>query len=294
MSWIQIEIKTSAQHCDFLEELLLELEASSVTFSDAADQPIYEPDLGTTPLWTGVVIQGLFTENSDMNYVANQLKLKASGLWKDLAMTRLEDKAWEREWMNDFHPMQFSARLWVCPSWCKPPDSDAINIILDPGCGFGTGTHPTTSMCLSWLGENELLNKQVIDYGCGSGILAIGAMLLGAESAIGVDIDSQAIQASFENSKRNHIDQQKFTAVYPQNIPEVKADILLANILSGPLIQLAPTFATLIKPEGNIVLSGILSVQTDDVINAYQPWFEGFDLEYKSEWVRITAKRNLM
>lgn len=291
MSWIQIELKTVADRCETLEDLLLECGACSVTLLDAADQPIYEPDLGTTPLWSGTLVQGLFTANVDIDAVIETLKSKAPGVWEAHRVDTVEDKAWEKEWMRDFHPMQFGEKLWVCPSWSEPPDVDAVNIMLDPGCGFGTGTHPTTAMCLQWLGRADVRGKQVVDYGCGSGILAIAAMLLGAESALGVDIDPQALEASIQNAERNQISHQVFSVVYPENVPEKKADIVLANILSGPLTELAPTLAALVKPEGDIVLSGILEAQAQSVVTAYSPWFLMEAPVLTEEWVRLSGKR---
>ena len=291
MTWIQIELKTTADQCEALEDLLLECGACSVTLLDAADQPIYEPDLGTTPLWSGTLVQGLFTADVDMQEVVGVLKSKAPGAWQACRVDTVKDKVWEKEWMNDFHPMQFGDNLWVCPSWCEPPDAEAVNVMLDPGCGFGTGTHPTTAMCLQWLGDHSIQNKVVIDYGCGSGILAISAMLLGAKSALCVDIDPQALEASTQNAERNEISRQHFSVAYPQNVPDCKADIVLANILSGPLTELAPTLAALVKSDGDIVLSGILLSQVDSIMEAYQPWFTMELPKVSDEWVRLTGKR---
>ena len=293
MSWIQIELITSANQCDMLEELLFRCGASSVTFQDAENQPVYEPAPGSTPLWTGTKVKGLFTEDININTVIATISSEAPQVQIKPLVKTIEDKQWEKECIRDFHAMQFGNRLWVCPGWCTPPDPDAINVMLDPGCGFGTGSHATTALCLQWLDAHCIAGKYVIDYGCGSGILGIAASLLGARFVLGVEIDPQALEASQKNAQRNHVATEKFGTVYPENIPTgAKADILLANILSGPLTELAPSLTSLIKPGGDIVLSGILNDQTEAVIAAYQPWFAMDPPVLKEGWVRLTGKKH--
>jgi ribosomal protein L11 methyltransferase len=190
--------------------------------------------------------------------------------------------------MKNFHPIQFGDRLWICPSWLEAPEPNAINIMLDPGLAFGTGTHPTTALCLNWLDGVDLTGKTVIDYGCGSGILAIAAALLGATRVIGVDIDPQALEATRENAKRNNV---KVETYLSGDCPSIQADVLLANILAGPLQSLAPQFASLTRPGADIVLSGILHTQAQTVADAYGTWFNMNPAMQKEDWVRIDGLR---
>lgn len=220
--------------------------------------------------------------------------LAASGQFAgDLAKARveiLEDKDWEREWMENFHPMQFGQRLWICPSWRDVPDPEAVNVMLDPGLAFGTGTHPTTALCLTWLDGQELGGQTVIDYGCGSGILGIAALKLGAGRVIGVDIDPQAIEASRENAARNGVE-NGVELYLPADRPQLQADVLVANILAGPLRELASDIASLVKPGGRLALSGILATQAEEVRAAYLPWFEMDAPVEQEEWVRLSGIR---
>ncbi len=289
MPWFQIELKVSADECSALENLLWGYDACSVTLSDASDQPIYEPDLGTTPLWSGTILHALFTEDTDINAVVERLKAEAFDYWKTHKLEIIEDRAWEKEWIKDFHPMQFGEKLWVCPSWSEPPDPDAVNIMLDPGCGFGTGTHPTTAMCLESLSASDLKGKYVIDYGCGSGILAIAAILSGADSALAVDIDKQALEATRLNAERNGINKNILKTVYPDNVSPLEADIVIANILSGPLTELAPVLSLLVKAGGKIILSGILSYQIKDLLLAYEPCFTMDEPLVYDKWALLTG-----
>lgn len=292
MSWIEIELRTTTSQCNLLEELLFECGACSVTLQDAKNQPVYEPAPDSTPLWENIRIKGLFTTDVNINTVIDTLKNIAPDVWATHLVNVVEDKEWEKECMLDFRATQFGEKLWVCPGWCEPPDPDAVNVMLDPGCGFGSGSHPTTAMCLEWLGAHAISGELVVDYGCGSGILGIASALLGAKFTLGVDIDPQALEASTKNAKRNHIKPEKFAAVYPENIPPgIKAGILLANILSGPLTEMASKLANLVRPGGSIVLSGILSDQAEVVTHAYLPWFLMDPPVLKENWVRLTGKK---
>lgn len=293
MSWIQVRLDTTSDHAEILEDLLLEAGACAVTLQDAKDQPVYEPELGTTPLWNYTVVVGLFDAQTRTDDVIPFLKAHA-GLnpFPDHKVELVEDKDWEREWMTHFHPMQFGDRLWVCPSWKDVPDPEAVNLMLDPGLAFGTGTHPTTALCLRWLDQqNNLTGKTVIDYGCGSGILAIAALLLGAESAVGVDLDPQALEATVENAKRNNIPMAKLEVFLPDDEPTDQADVVLANILAGPLTQLAPKLASLTREGGFIALSGILAEQADEIIQTYEPWFAMDSAVTVDGWAMLAGKR---
>jgi ribosomal protein L11 methyltransferase len=296
MPWIQLQIPADPDNADQLEDLLMEMGAEAVSMEDAADQPLYEPDPGTTPLWHQTSVTGLFDSQRDIG----QLCVEVKDAWHqqtqqslpEIEVTLIEDKDWEREWMDDFNPIQFGSRLWIVPSWHQPPDPDAANLCLDPGLAFGTGTHPTTALCLEWLDGQDVSGRQVIDYGCGSGILGLASLLLGADHVIGVDTDPQALEASRENARRNQIEDQRLDLYLPEDEPEAVADVMLANILAQPLIGLAPHLAGRVKPGGHLVLSGILSNQARDVMAAYEPWFVMDEPDQREEWVRLTGRRN--
>lgn len=288
MAWIQFICNTTSDKADALSDAFSECGAAAVTFEDDADQPIYEPDLGTTPLWTATRVVALFDAETNPDDVGNMLSTLVADI-PPYRVEAVEDKDWEREWMDNFHPIQFGERLWICPSWHTPPAPDAVNIMLDPGLAFGTGTHPTTALCLNWLDQADLKGKYVIDYGCGSGILAIAAALLGAERVIGVDTDPQALEATRANAERNGVE---IEAYLPGDCPDEPCDLLLANILAGPLQTLAPLFATLTKPNAELVLSGILQVQAQEVSDSYQSWFDMQAPAVKEDWIRLNGSRH--
>ena len=206
-------------------------------------------------------------------------------------LEKIEDQDWERSWMDNFHPMRFGERLWIVPSWHAAPEPDAVNLLLDPGLAFGTGTHPTTSLCLQWLDAQQLQGKTLIDFGCGSGILAIAGLLLGAEHAVGTDIDIQALEASRDNAQRNQVADDRFDLYLPEQMPDTPADVLVANILAGPLVSLAPQLASLVKPGGLLALSGILAEQTEEILQAYQGDFELDPVAEQDGWIRVSGKR---
>lgn len=288
MAWIQFICHTSPDKAEALSEALGECGAAAVTFEDDADQPIYEPDPGETPLWTETRLTALFDAETQQQSVLDML----AGMLPDVPKFRVEaveEKDWEREWMANFHPLQFGEKLWIVPSWHQAPDEQAVNILLDPGLAFGTGTHATTALCLNWLDQADLQGKYVIDYGCGSGILAIAAALLGAERVIGVDTDPQALEATRENARRNGVE---IEAYLPGNCPDDPCDLLLANILAGPLQNLAPRFANLSKPNTELVLSGILQTQAEEVADSYQQWFTMQPAVSREDWVRLTGVRH--
>ncbi len=285
MQWIQLIADTHGHLTESLEQALLHVGAMSVTQEDAADQPLFEPELGTTPLWGLVRTTGLFAAEVDTNKIEHHLKTMMPEMLQ-YKFEILEDKDWVRESMSYFKPMLFGKRLWICPSWHTSPEPDATNIMLDPGLAFGTGSHPTTELCLEWLDSATLKDKTLIDFGCGSGVLAIAAALLGCENVIGLDIDPQALQATNDNAIKNNIS-DKITIDYPNQFDEQPADIVIANILSGPLIQLAPQLTRLVKPSGTIILSGILEEQIDQIIDTYSHNFTINTPTLKDGWVRI-------
>ncbi|MFQ5470339.1 MAG: 50S ribosomal protein L11 methyltransferase [Gammaproteobacteria bacterium] len=289
--WLQIQFDAPPEIAERIADGLEQAGSLSVCLQDCADEPIYEPQSGTTQLWTTTQVTGLFSENVDLDKVLASIKaaLKLSSL-PNHQIIKLADQAWERVWLEDFHPMQFGKRLWVCPGNEAPPDPDAINIMLDPGLAFGTGTHATTALCLEWLDPQSMRDQLVIDYGCGSGILALAAAKLGAKHIWAVDIDDQALLATNENALRNQVNGQ-ISAVSPESLPSIKANCLIANILAAPLIDLVDLFATLILPGGHIILSGILNEQADKITSIYANYFDDLVIKEKEEWIRITAKR---
>lgn len=292
MPWIQLKINTTGGHAEELGDALIESGAVSVTFQDTHDTPVFEPLPGETRLWGDTDVIGLYDAETDMKEVVAILEhcplLSPAFIHK---IEQLEDKDWEREWMDNFHPMRFGQRLWICPSWRDVPDKNAVNVMLDPGLAFGTGTHPTTSMCLEWLDGIDLVGKTIIDFGCGSGILAIAALKLGAAKAIGIDIDPQAIQASRDNAQRNGVSDQ-LELYLPQNQPaDMRADVVVANILAGPLRELAPLISILPVQGGLLGLSGVLATQAAGVCEAYDGIFTLDPVVEKEEWCRITGRK---
>ncbi|MGA7586049.1 MAG: 50S ribosomal protein L11 methyltransferase [Rouxiella badensis] len=290
MPWIQLKINTNAQDAETLSDALIESGAVSVTFQDTHDNPVFEPQPGETLLWGDTDAIGLYDAETDMETVVAILEnepLLGQGFAHKIE--QLEDKDWEREWMDNFHPMRFGQRLWICPSWRDVPDPTAVNVMLDPGLAFGTGTHPTTAMCLEWLDGLDLEGKTVIDFGCGSGILAIAALKLGAAKAIGIDIDPQAILASRDNAQRNGVS-ERLSLYLPKDQPDnLSADVVVANILAGPLRELAPLISVLPVTGGHLGLSGVLASQAAGVAEAYQDLFLLDPVVEKEEWCRITG-----
>lgn len=292
MSWLQLRIDTCRETTEAIEDALLAAGAVSVTMEDSADQPILEPAVGETPLWNQTRVTGLFNADTETDQAT---VIATASFGQSLPTYRweiLEDKDWEREWMQNFHPMRFGQRLWICPSWKKPPQADAVNLMLDPGLAFGTGTHPTTALCLEWLDNCDVKDKTVIDYGCGSGILGIAALLLGAKAVIAIDNDPQALIATLDNARRNNIESNKINVYLPDDAPSnYQADIMLANILAGPLAELAPLLSQLTLDNGQLVLSGIINSQSAALLTVYEAWFEMEAPVLQNEWVRLSGKK---
>ena len=296
MPWVQLHIQSDREHAELLEELLLEAGAEAVSMEDSEDTPLYEPERGTTPLWDSTRVTGLFQGEADLEQVRSQV----SEAWHAATQTHLEhietelleDREWERAWMDDFRPERFGTRLWICPSWQEPPDPEAVNLILDPGLAFGSGTHPTTRLCLEWLDQADVKGLDIIDYGCGSGILGLAALKLGARHVVGVDNDPQALDASRDNARRNGIADDALDLYLPEEQPSQDCGLMLANILAQPLLSLAPTLAEQVRPGGTIVLSGILSTQADSVSDRYARWFNMESPTEQEGWVCITGTRH--
>ncbi|NMY43269.1 50S ribosomal protein L11 methyltransferase [Pseudomonas sp. WS 5013] len=289
MPWLQVRLAITPEQAETYEDALLGVGAVSVTFMDAEDQPIFEPDLGTTPLWSNTHLLALFEADTDPANLVAHLQLLTGGELPAHEIEHIEDQDWERSWMDNFQPMRFGQRLWIVPSWHAAPEPEAVNLLLDPGLAFGTGTHPTTALCLEWLDGQDLNDCTVIDFGCGSGILAIAALLLGAPQAIGTDIDPQALEASRDNAGRNGIDPARFPVYLPADMPQQPAEVVVANILAGPLVSLAPQITALVKAGGRLALSGILAEQAEEVRTAYADTFDLDPTAIKDGWVRISG-----
>jgi ribosomal protein L11 methyltransferase len=297
MPWLELSLTIRAAEQPRVEAALERLGALSITLQDAdAETPdeeaIFEPGVGELPLWNQIVLNALFDADADRRgltaAIADDLPFiePAQISWREVG-----DQDWTRVWMDDFKPMPFGRRLWVYPSNIDPPaDGDIIVVRLDPGLAFGTGTHPTTAMCLEWLDGQQMAGKLVLDYGCGSGILAIAALKLGAARAVGIDNDPQAIVSSHDNAGRNDV--RDDLAVYlPGEAPKELADVLVANILAGPLGELAPTFAAAVKPGAPFALSGILQGQHEELLVRYAEWFDDLEVRTLEDWVRISGRR---
>ncbi|MDP4984088.1 50S ribosomal protein L11 methyltransferase [Pseudoalteromonas tunicata] len=292
MAWIQIRINATKQNADQISDYLMDCGSASVTFLDTNNTPIYEPPIGEVILWADTTVIGLFDASEDMQAVVDYLSEQPELVQTfDYKIEQLEDKDWEREWMDNFHPIKFGERLWICPSWREIPDPTAVNVLLDPGLAFGTGTHATTALCLEWLESLDLTGKTVVDFGCGSGILGIAAIKLGAARVIGIDIDPQALEASLDNAQRNGVAHQ-LEVYLPQDQPEFMADVMVANILAAPLRELHGVILGLLKPQGAFALSGILVEQADSVANVYQEYCQLDAIAEQGEWVRVSGIKN--
>ena len=284
-----IELAVASHYPEFAEEVLSACGALSVTMTDAADVPVLEPLPGETPLWPATITKGLFIAGTDLDVVRAALAEQLpDGETAGTEILKVEDRDWVRAWLDHAEAMQFGERLWICPTGCEVTAPDAVIVHLDPGLAFGTGTHPSTSMCLDWLSLNDIAGKTVLDYGCGSGVLAIAALKLGAASALAIDIDPQAITATLDNAQTNQV-ADRITCAGIEHAVATQFDIVLANILARPLIELAPKLAAATKPGGRIVLAGLLERQAEDVRAAYAPWFDFETDGQRDGWNRISG-----
>lgn len=269
--WFQLKIEHCASdEIEALSDKLEELGALSIMLTDKNDNPVLEPEPGTTPLWPEVIMHTLYAQAEEAQQAKHYLAHHKPQLQCSIEI--IADKDWERAWMDEFKPQRFGQRLWICPTWLTPPDPQAVNLMLDPGLAFGTGTHPTTSLCLSWLEQEELTGKSLIDYGCGSGILSLAALKLGAHQVHAVDIDPQALQATLNNAQTNHISEPQLLISSPELLHE-PVDLIIANILLAPLITLSERFQQLLHPGSLLVVSGLLTEQVPMLTSAYQNTF---------------------
>ncbi|NWN81590.1 MAG: 50S ribosomal protein L11 methyltransferase [Halomonas sp.] len=302
MPWLQLKAHVAPEQAETLEELLLAEGATAITLQDAHDDPVFEPERGSTPLWHETVLTGLYDDLEGVDAMLERVHQawaaeQPEDPCPEVEVELLADRDWEREWMDDFTPMQMGERLWIVPSWHEPPEPGAVNLHLDPGLAFGTGTHPTTALCLAWLDAlaiTEALDGQaVLDIGTGSGILAIAALKLGARRALGTDIDPQALTASRDNAERNGVAETSLRLCYPEQLDDAEAfPIVVANILAGPLVEMAPMIAGHVATGGRLALSGILENQAEEVLQAYRE--QGLlmdDAVTREGWVRLTGRR---
>ncbi|MDO4895920.1 MAG: 50S ribosomal protein L11 methyltransferase [Moraxella sp.] len=304
MAWQQIHLQLTKSQVELAEALFYEAQAASILLEDAGDEPLFEPLPNEEPLWADVVLTAIFDTHTDGRFAQMDFENLAQDIGAETGASRvwlsvLDDKDWTREWMSHYKPIKCKGNLWIVPEWLDAPDANAINLILEPGLAFGTGYHATTRLCLDWLSEQDLTDKVVIDYGCGSGILGVGALLLGAKQVLAVDIDPQAILATRQNAKLNGVS-DKILTFLPEEFQAyqthtgILADTITANILAKPLIHFAPYFATLLKDGGQIVLAGLIKNQIDDVKNAYLPHFKMdepyyYDTPDDRHWYRLSA-----
>jgi len=302
MPWLELSLIVRTEQQPGTEEALDDLGALSITLQDADaetpdEQAIFEPGVGELPLWPTITLNALFDEHTDRRGLTEALGELLPWLEPDqLTFRDVADQDWERAWMDQFKPMPFGRRLWIYPWNIEPPthnesgDDDLVVVRLDPGLAFGSGTHPTTALCLEWLDGLDLVGKTVTDFGCGSGILAIAALKLGAASAVGVDNDPQALTASIDNAERNDV-ADRLAVFLPEDVDVEQADVFIANILAGPLGELAPTFAAAAKPGAPFAISGILVGQQDELLQRYAEWFDDLRVDTREDWVRISGRR---
>lgn len=290
--WQQLKIQLHSEDASYFEQILFDSDAISISYLDAEDQPVFQEEPGSTPLWDNTFLLCLFNTKTDLGSLLNKLRCNTKVLNnKSLNIELIEDQDWERSWMKDFEPIQFGEKLWICPSWLSPPEPNAVNIKLDPGLAFGTGNHATTSLCLRWLDQADVRGSEVIDYGCGSGVLSIASALLGAVKVHSVDNDPQAISATIDNSRRNKVPGDVLTTYLPEAVPPVHADILIANILERPLIDLSEKFAELVKKGGYITLSGLLEEQIPSLLSCYDRWFDMGAPQVEQGWALLCGTR---
>ena len=284
---LQLRVQLKAEHVESVEELFFHCGALSVSLEDAADHPILEPKLGEHPIWPSVYLRALFHESDNIELCERALENKALSS-SPIIFEQIDNDGWQEKFQQQFEPIHYAKRLWIYPSWQQNPDPSGLSLQLDPGLAFGTGKHPTTELCIQWLCNGDIKNKTVIDFGCGSGILALAAAKLGAARVYAVDIDPQAIIATNENIKRNQIPNGIIQTGQVDQLRSIQADILMANILAGPLCELQTTFAIHTHASSNLVLSGILQNQSQRIIDHYAPQFRCTQQQFLDQWARLS------
>lgn len=291
-SYVLVKVQVDRDLAPQMESAMLEFGALSCTFEDAGDKPIHEPGPGQIPLWEKVVVSGMFPQNYDATLLASLLKNEVPDMHEqDIVTENLQGQVWERAWMEHFEPQHVVGNLWIVPSFCEPPEPEAVNLSIDPGLAFGSGTHATTFLCLHWLAKQNLVGKTVLDYGCGSGILAIAAVLLGAREVFAFDIDHQALVATDDNATRNGVADQIQICASDRELTE-PVDVLVANILLAPLLELNGRFAELLRVDGALGLSGVLSEQAATLAGVYAAHFQHNSTEMREQWILYSARKN--
>lgn len=294
--WLSLDLKVPAARAESAEAVLFEAGAVSVTLLDAADHPLHEPAPGEQPLWPELIVQGLFPGTSDLIQLPAALRrLGLIDSRAELALSGIAERDWQRAWMDHYQPMRFGENLWICPSHIAPDPAWPLVVRLDPGLAFGSGTHPTTALCLEWIDRRTLQDQTVIDYGCGSGVLAIAAALKRARRVVAVDYDPQALLATRDNAERNAVGERVQT-LSPNDFIELpefdcQAHLVLANILAQPLIELAPMLSACVQPGGELVLSGILPEQAAAVADAYRDLDPDYASAQREDWMRLVFRR---
>lgn len=288
MNWLRVDLCLDQQQSASVEAALQELEAISIEYADSGDTPILEPEPGTAPLWKSLRISGLFSADVSQTAIANAIaKALAPDEAPQLTFERVPERDWVAEFKQSLTPMRFGTRLWVCPTGHDCPDPTAPRVVLDPGLAFGTGGHPTTALCLDWLAGQALQSRTLLDYGCGSGVLSIAALALGARAATATDIDTQALAATRANAERNAVQGRISIVTSDQLDPDARFDLIVANILSNTLADLAPALVSHARPGTRIALSGILADQIMQVSRAYEQWVRFSEPELRTHWALL-------
>ncbi|MFN2348088.1 MAG: 50S ribosomal protein L11 methyltransferase [Thioalkalivibrio sp.] len=287
----KLKLTVTGDRVESVEDLLLELGALSTSLEDAGDHALLEPKPGETPMWPEAVVAGLFEADADATTLTLGLSARLGIAPDTITREDVVERDWVRAWMDDFKPMRFGEQLWIVPTGYEPPNPDAVNLLLDPGLAFGTGTHPTTALCLEWLDANPPVDATCIDYGCGSGVLAIATLRLGARHCLGVDLDPQALIATRDNARRNGIADEQLPVCLPEDLQDGPVDLVMANILSGPLVELAPALGQLVRPGGKLILSGLLAEQAHTVATAYSDTFTVEAATLKDGWGLLAGTR---
>lgn len=300
MSWVQMTLVIDSGEVDQVSDYLEAFEVQAITTENAGEDEFYEVAFPGTPTWHKVRLTALFEDGIDLQILAASTLNQLSRVDADeipITIEKLADQNWERVWLQSFKPIKVGTDLWVVPSWCEPADPNSRNIRLDPGLAFGTGTHATTHMCLKWLSEQPLAGQRVLDYGSGSGILAIAAIMAGASHADAVDIDPFAVSACEDNARRNHFNGKSIDSVMdaflPQDLPQAtnSYDLVIANILAEVILDLVEELSAHVAPNGHLLLTGILDEQADKVVAAYEAEFN-FTRQYQDHWVLLVGQRS--
>ncbi len=294
-TWRRVRFRVDRILADPLSLALEEAGAISVSIEGREDEHVLQAATEETALWEDCTVTGLFAGDIDLTTLVAGLRHQlAPASLPEPAIEPLNDSDWAESWKEHYHPFLVAPGIWICPSWLPPPDPAAITLMLDPGMAFGTGEHPTTALCLTWLTEQNLSGVSLIDYGTGSGILAMAALKLGAARATGVDIDAKAVEIARENLARNGL-AEPFSACTPDELPaSASADVVLANILANPLRELAPRLTRMLKPGGQLVMSGMLADQADDVAAAYREAVDFHTRRERNGWVLLAGRRRAL